>query len=233
LNTHALGTSTFSPKALTTALNQLNQQLAGWPGQLVAVSKHAHPQALQQAYWMGLRHFGENTVQHWQHQCTVLPAPDVRWHLIGPLQRNKVTKCVGKVALIQSVDSIALAAKINQTAEGLNIGGLNICQPVLLQVNLAHEPQKHGFNPETLLAEYPLLLAMPHLAIKGLMGIAPQGIDEPQLTAFFTGLRGLRDHLNDHHPHVLTELSMGMSQDFDIARACGATIIRVGSRLFN
>jgi PLP dependent protein len=201
------------------------QQLDGWPGTVVAVTKHASLAQCQTAFDHGLTQFGENHVQNLLARQADLPHLPVQWHLIGPLQSNKVNKITGKVSLIQSVDSLALAQKISGAAGAGK-------QPVLLQVNWAAEPQKHGFDPQQLLSDVKPLIALPGLDVQGLMFIAPQGLEREVLQRLFSGLNAFKTRLEQQAEHRLPQLSMGMSQDFDIAMGCGATIIRVGSRLF-
>jgi PLP dependent protein len=215
--------------SLTERWQQLSQALTGWTGTLVGVTKQADPTQIQQAYTLGLRHFGENRVQHLldKQQTLATTTPAAHWHMIGTLQRNKLSKLVGRVSLIHSVSSLAMAQQISTIAETKGL-----VQPVLLQVNLAAEPQKDGFLQPTLLQDFAVVVACPGLRVDGLMLIAPHGADAPLLLRLFTGLYTLRDTLQLAHNHALPELSMGMSQDFTHAVACGATIIRVGSYLF-
>jgi hypothetical protein len=182
------------------------------------------------AWEAGLRHFGENRIQDALAKQAVLP-PDlvdgVTWHLIGPLQRNKVTKAVGAFSLIHSVENLALAEKI-----AIRASALGEVQAVLLQVNMGREPQKHGFIPEALDGLLPALLALPALEVRGLMTVAPHTQAVSQLQEVFFGLAHLRDRLAKTYLRPLPELSMGMSGDYGHAIACGATIIRVGAFLF-
>jgi PLP dependent protein len=211
---------------------QVSQQVANvqltlgnWPGQLVAVTKTATLPAMQAAFNAGLTHFAENTVQALQAKQAALTHLPIQWHLIGPLQRNKVRKVVGKVALIHSVDSWPLAQKLSDVATELGC-----VQPVLLQVNLAAEPQKQGFSPAQLLQPWPSTL--PGVRIDGLMLIAPDTVDKHVLKQLFIEMAAFLQTCRQKTGLPLPQLSMGMSKDFDIAITCGATIIRVGSRLF-
>lgn len=220
--------------SVTQQTEQLKTRLGDWPGTVVAVTKNATLPQCQEAYQAGLTHFGENRVSALQDKQQAMASfvrPDqhpITWHLIGPLQRNKVSKVVGCTQLIHSVDTVVLAQKI-----GLIATEQAVTQPVLLQINWVAEPQKQGFSPDALKATLPQMLELPGLAVQGLMWIAPQGAEKTDLTRWFTEIAGYKRALEDLTHHALPELSMGMSQDFDLAVHCGATIIRVGSYLFN
>ena len=204
-------------------------QLQGWPGTVVAVTKTADTEQCRLAYSAGLKHFGENRVQNLLARQAELADLPVQWHLIGPVQSNKVNKLIGKVSLIHSIDSLALAQKISQTVMQVS---LHQPQSVLLQVNWAAEPQKHGFAPDTLLSDIKTMIALPGIWVEGLMFIAPQGLERDVLKQLFNEVAVFKNRVQQHCGQDLPQLSMGMSQDFDIAMHCGATIIRVGSRLF-
>jgi pyridoxal phosphate enzyme (YggS family) len=187
---------------------------------LVAVSKYSGVTDIEQAYEAGCRDFGENRVQDWEPKRATLPA-DIRWHLIGSLQRKKIPKVLGHAALIHAVDSLELAERIGQTATRQDL-----TQPVLLQVNVSGEASKHGLSVEEWREVWPKIQQLPGLEVKGLMTMAPQGAPESALRQCFAGLREFRDELG------LTELSMGMSQDFRSAIEEGATLVRIGSAIF-
>ncbi len=193
---------------------------------LVAVSKTVSSAVVEEAYGCGLRVFGENRVQEMVAKALALPA-DCDWHLIGHLQKNKVRDAVKTADFIHSLDSISLAERISKIAVEENK-----CQKVLLQVNVSHEETKFGTTvagTEELLAK---VLELPHLDCKGLMTMAPFNADDKSLRHIFGELRCLRDRLNTAFRANLTELSMGMSGDFEIAIEEGATMIRVGTAIF-
>lgn len=194
---------------------------------LLAVSKTFPAADVQQAYDDGQRLFGENRLQEAMEKMPVLP-PDCRWHLIGPLQRNKVRKALEQgFELIEAVDSLRLAETISRIA-----GELGCTARILLEVNIDAEPTKHGFRPEELEELWPQLTALPFLEIRGLMCIpAPAPTPEGSRPAF-RSLRLLAKQLRARGPLPLPELSMGMSHDFPIAVEEGATIVRVGSAIF-
>jgi PLP dependent protein len=220
-------------KDMQTTLNAIQHtihSLAQHPVTLVAVTKYATLVQMEQAYHAGLRHFGENKVQDALHKQANLPpaiATGVTWHLIGHLQRNKVAKTVGKFALIHSVDSLALAYKIAEANTTVSK-----VQAILLQVNVANEATKEGFSIEALHQALPMLAMLPGLSLKGLMTIAPQGASPEQLNALFGSLAHLLKTCNTQYGLSMSDLSMGMSQDYTHALINGATIIRIGSQLF-
>lgn len=194
---------------------------------LLAVSKTFPVSDIMQAYADGQRIFGENRLQEAMEKMPQMPQ-DCEWHLIGPLQRNKVRKALEQgFALIQAVDSMKLAATISRIA-----GELGITARILLEVNIDGEASKHGFTPQQLEEEWEALTKLPGLDIRGLMCI-PAPVDDPQdARPAFAALRTLAEKLRKRGPLPLPELSMGMSHDFEVAVEEGATIVRVGSAIF-
>jgi pyridoxal phosphate enzyme (YggS family) len=212
----------------------IQEQAGNRPVTLVAVTKYACVQQMQEAYQSGIRHFGENKVQDALAKMAFFPQesfPDLSWHLIGGLQSNKAKKTVGRFALIHSVDSLSLAEILSRHNEA---AGLK--QNVLLQVNLSSDRSRHGFSPKTLLSTSQQIATLPGIALRGLMVIAPPEAsfnqDEFALNACFQKLFSLKEELEAQQGIGLPELSMGMSHDFPQALACGATIIRIGNYLF-
>lgn len=208
---------------------------------LLAVSKLQPASAIVAAAACGQRDFGENYAQELRDKYRELAAttalPPLRWHFIGPLQRNKVNLVVGRASLIHSVDSSelaqALAARAARHREDPAVGA-DFVQDCLVQVNLAGEQQKAGCPP----AELPRLLdaiaATGTLRCRGLMCLPPAAEDPQATRPYFRRLRELRDaeSLKPRPGIELTELSMGMSADFAVAIAEGATLVRVGTALF-
>lgn len=194
---------------------------------LLAVSKTFPVADIMQAYEDGQRLFGENRLQECMEKMPQMPA-DCVWHLIGPLQRNKVRKALESgVALLQAVDSLKLAQAISRIA-----GELGTTAPILLEVNVDGETTKHGFTPDELRETWAELTALPGVDIRGLMCIpAPTATPEGARPAF-SALRVLAEELRSRGPLPLPELSMGMSHDFTVAVEEGATIVRVGSAIF-
>ncbi len=194
---------------------------------LLAVSKTFPVSDIMQAYDDGQRLFGENRLQEAMEKMPLMP-PDCRWHLIGPLQRNKVRKALEQgFVLIEAVDSLRLAETISRIA-----GELGVSAPLLLEVNVDGEESKHGFTPDGLREAWGTLTSLPHLDIQGLMCI-PAPTENPQeARPAFATLRHLAEELRTRGPLPLPELSMGMSHDYAVAVEEGATIVRVGSALF-
>lgn len=194
---------------------------------LLAVSKTFPVSDIMHAYADGQRIFGENRLQEAMEKIPQMPQ-DCEWHLIGPLQRNKVRKALEQgFALIQAVDSLKLAATISRIA-----GEIGTTARILLEVNIDGEESKHGFTPESLCAEWDTLTALPGLDIRGLMCI-PAPVEDPQdARPAFAALRQLAEQLRERGSLPLPELSMGMSHDFEVAVEEGATIVRVGSAIF-
>lgn len=190
---------------------------------LVVVTKYQSIETTWELYNLGVREFGESRVIDALKKVDSLPQ-DISWHLIGTLQKNKVNKVVGNFSLIHSVDSVELAQKISQTAsrERKRVS-------LLLQVNPLQEATKHGFSLDDLEGAYAQIKNLPSLDIKGLMAMAPKG-DDNLVRQAFSETAKLFSRLRTP---VFSELSMGMSRDFELAIECGATIIRVGSSLFS
>ncbi len=187
---------------------------------LVAVSK-THPASLvQEAYDAGQRIFGENKVQEMVSKYEVLPK-DIQWHLIGHLQSNKVKYIAPWVSLIHSVDSAKLAEEIDK--QGKKVGRVIPC---LLQVHIAKEETKFGFDPNEVLT-FLEKNKLANIEIKGLMGMATLTDDQDQIRREFRGLRALFDRIGN-----LKELSMGMSSDYKIAMEEGSTMVRIGTAIF-
>ena len=199
------------------------------PGEvtLVAVSKTKPVSMLQEAYDAGARVFGENKVQEIMDKYDQLPS-DIQWHMIGHLQRNKVRQVVGKADLIQSVGSTELLQEIEKAA-----GRLELCQDILLEVNIGGEAAKSGFAPEDITAAAETALAMPHVRVRGLMTIPPVAMEPHGNLAYFEKMRWLYVDINAKiYDNKMEYLSMGMSGDFADAIRCGSNMIRVGTAIF-
>jgi hypothetical protein len=203
------------------------QHRAGWthPVRVVAVTKGHPVAAIRAAVAAGLEDIGENRVQEALAKQAEVQDPRVRWHLIGPLQRNKARHAVGRFVLIHSVDRPELVAELaRRCPEGLR-------QSVLVEVNCSGEPQKSGVTPEGVPALVERILVEPRLGFEGLMTMAALSDDERVQRAAFRRLRELRDAL-ERGGHPVRELSMGMSGDFPVAVEEGATMVRLGTMLF-
>ncbi len=188
---------------------------------LIAVSKTFTAAAVDEAIEAGITDVGENRVQEAREKRPLVRAtPPTVWHLIGHLQSNKAKDAVRLFDVIQTVDSLALAGKIAKAAEGEGKR-----QEILLQVNAGEEAQKSGAPKEGIAELAAAIQAMPSLHLRGLMAIPPVGTAD-QSRPYFRELRSLRDALGLEH------LSMGMSEDFEVAIEEGATLVRVGRAIF-
>ena len=193
---------------------------------IVAVTKTVGVPEVHKAIAAGVTDFGENRVQEFIGKHGLFP--HVRWHFIGTLQSNKVQHVVGKAFLIHSVDSLKLLERIDRVAEATGV-----VQPVLLQVNVAHEESKHGMDPVEAAEALEASLELPGVDVRGLMTIAPLARAASvrwvfrDLRVLFESLSAMRFNGVD-----LTDLSMGMTNDFEVAIEEGATIVRIGRAIF-
>jgi pyridoxal phosphate enzyme (YggS family) len=194
--------------------------------ELVAISKTHEAEKVREAIEAGQSLFGESRVQEARVKIPELPS-NLRWHFVGHLQKNKIRHALPLFELIHSIDSVALAQDVNRIAED---DGLH--PRVLLEVNVAGEGSKFGFNPERLRAEMESLLALPRLSILGLMCIPPIAEEAETSRKYFVELRELRDRLQKEFHVDLAQLSMGMTQDFAVAIEEGASLVRVGTAIF-
>ena len=185
------------------------------------MSKAQPLERMRAAYEAGQRDFAENRAQDLAEKIEAMPQ-DVRWHFVGPLQRNKVRIVRPAVVLLHSMDRISLAESWMK--------GPGMPPPALLQVNIGREPQKHGVDPDDAgrVVDEMAGIGVP---LTGLMAIPPLSEDADDARPFFVLLRELRDRIHRDHPEV-SELSMGMTDDFEVAVEEGATMIRVGRAIF-
>lgn len=195
---------------------------------LIAVSKTKPAEMIIDAYESGIRDFGENKVQELCDKYELL-ADDIRWHMIGHLQRNKVKQVIDKAVLIHSVDSVRLAEQIEEEA-----AKKQICVDILLEVNVADEESKFGFHLEETEQAIRNISLFPHISIKGLMTIAPFVENSEQnrpvfkkLNKFYVDMQ--RKNIDNVNMNML---SMGMTGDYEIAIEEGATLVRVGTGIF-
>ena len=196
---------------------------------LVNVSKTKPIDLLQEGYEAGMRIFGENKVQEIRDKYVAFTPEGIQWHMIGHLQRNKVKYIVDKVTLIHSVDSLRLAEAIDKEAAKKGVR-----PSVLIQVNMAMEDSKFGLMKEEVIELVKQVSCLEHLQIEGLMTIAPFVDDAEENRPVFAAMRELYVDIKDQnidnvHMNVL---SMGMSNDFEVAIEEGATMIRIGTALF-
>jgi pyridoxal phosphate enzyme (YggS family) len=212
-------------------LEELSKLCSKYKASLVAVSKTKSNAEILEVYAAGQRIFGENKVQELVDKQIQLPK-DIQWHLIGHLQRNKVKYIAPFVHLIHAVDSVKLAEEINKEA-----AKNNRIIPILLQIYIADEETKFGFDWEILMKalEENELQNLKHISIQGVMGMATFTEDETQIRQEFQSLKKHFDYLKTnffHDSESFKEISMGMSGDYKIALEEGSTMIRVGSAIF-
>ena len=195
---------------------------------LVAVSKTKPVEMLQEAYDAGARVFGENKVQEIMDKYDELPS-DIQWHMIGHLQRNKVKYIIDKVSMIHSVDSVRLAQTIEAEA-----AKKDLVMPVLIEVNVAEEESKFGLSVEEVIPFLEEISSYPHIAVKGLMTIAPFVEDAELNREVFVKLKKLSVDIAAKNINniSMSVLSMGMTGDYQVAVEEGATMVRVGTGIF-
>ncbi len=193
---------------------------------LIAVSKTKPPDAVREASECGLRIFGENKVQEAMAKIPESPG-HLSWHLIGHLQRNKAAAAVQLFDMIHSVDSLRLLETLNRLCDEAGK-----TMPIFLEVNVAGEGSKYGFKPDELPTLLPDLPGYTRLECRGLMAIPPYTPEPEQARAYFRRLREWRDRWQDDTGIPLSELSMGMSGDFEVAIEEGADWVRVGTAIF-
>lgn len=212
-------------------LLQIQNEIAPYTPNIIAVTKYFDESKIIEAYEAGLKNFGESRVIEAIEKIQKLP-PEVRlnsrFHLIGHLQTNKASKAVGNFDLIHSIDSIKLAQTISE--EALKKG---IEQKVLLQINNANEEQKFGFSETEIFDNFGEIKELKGLDIMGLMNMAPFGLNSDELIKLFKDIVNLRDDLEKKFDCKLKEISMGMSGDYKEAVVAGATMIRIGRKLFS
>lgn len=212
-------------------LLQIQRDIELYTPNIIAVTKYFDESKIIEAYEAGLKHFGEARVLEAIEKIKKLPK-DVRgnskFHLIGHLQSNKVSKAVGNFDYLHSIDSLKLAQAVSQ--EALKQG---IKQKVFLQVNNAGEEQKFGFSKSEILENFEEIKQLQGLEVVGLMNMAPFGLEKNELITLFKDVTQLRDTLEKRFDCKLKEISMGMSGDYKEAVVAGATFIRIGRKLFS
>lgn len=196
--------------------------------QLVAVTKSVAVSQIREALDAGLKVFGENRIQEAKGKVALLSSPSIRWHLVGTLQTNKSKLAVELFELIHSLDSVKLAASMDRHGAALRKQ-----VRALIEVNLEGESDKSGLHESELLPLLQACRAYAHLTIEGLMAIPPFHRNPQDVRPYFRRLRLLRDRAADTHPDFrLRHLSMGMSNDFEVAIEEGATLVRIGTAIF-
>jgi pyridoxal phosphate enzyme (YggS family) len=211
-------------------LNEIKQNIAHCNVKIIAVTKYFGVEAIKAGYAAGIRDFGESRALESIQKIEKLPEEireKSKFHFIGHLQTNKVEKVVKYFDVIQSVDSLKLAKAISKAACPLGKR-----EKILLQVNNAGEEQKSGYAKAQLKSELSEILELDGIQVDGLMNMAPYGASEEQLSKLFGDMRTFKEELEQEFKISLPELSMGMSDDYRVAVREGATIIRIGRKLF-
>ncbi|MBE5891278.1 MAG: YggS family pyridoxal phosphate-dependent enzyme [Lachnospiraceae bacterium] len=195
---------------------------------LIAVSKTKPVEMLNEVYEAGSRDFGENKVQEMCEKMEQLPS-DIKWHMIGHLQTNKVKYIVGKCELIHSVDSLHLAKEIEKQAQKADV-----IVPILVEINIANEETKFGIDRSQAMELVKEIAKLPHVQIKGLMTIAPYVEDSEENRAYFHQIWQLSVDIKNENIHNVSMdiLSMGMTGDYMVAIEEGSTMVRVGTGIF-
>ena len=212
-------------------LSKIQEEIAPYRPNIIAVTKYFDEEAIEAAYNAGLRNFGESRTIEAIEKIEKLPV-EVRnnssFHFIGHLQSNKVKKTVEYFDFIHSVDSLKLAELISSSAKAFGK-----VQKILLQLNNAGEIQKSGFSKEELFEVFPEIIKLDGIKVEGLMNMAPLGADDKTLFELFSDVANTKRLLEEKYNCKMNELSMGMSQDYRIAAQCGATMLRIGRKLFS
>ncbi len=212
-------------------LLQIQEQIAPYTPQIVAVTKYFGVDAIIDGYQVGLRNFGESRAVEAIEKINSLP-DEIRknstFHFIGHLQTNKVNKVVCNFDVIHSVDSLKIAKAISD--EAVKIGKV---QDVFIQLNNAGEEQKFGFSKEELLENFEEILKLDGLNVLGLMNIAPLEANNEELGNLFEDIKQTQIELVNKYNCTMKEISMGMSNDYQIAVKHGATMLRIGRKLFS
>ena len=211
-------------------LDSIKQSIAHYNVKIIAVTKYFGLKAIEAGYEAGIRDFAESRALEAIEKIEQLPQ-EIRensiFHFIGHLQSNKADKVVKHFDVIQSVDSLRIASAISKAACSLSKR-----EKILLQVNNAGEEQKSGFSKEQLRKEMSDILSLEGIEVIGLMNMAPLGASEEELARLFKDIREFRNELQKSFNITLKELSMGMSDDYKVAVKEGATMIRIGRKLF-
>lgn len=215
--------------SIAAALAEVRQHIPA-SVQLIAVTKQVSVAAMREAYAAGVRDFGESRVQEAaSKQAQLQDLPDITWHFIGRLQTNKAKKALEEFQWIHSIDSLKLAQRLNQLAQDLSL-----VPQVCLQVKILSDANKSGWTVPELLAELPELNQCTNLQIRGLMTIPPLGLNQPEIVSVFERTRELAKEIQQQNWSniQMQQLSMGMSEDYQLAVRAGATMVRLGRILF-
>lgn len=203
---------------------KIKKQLEDFDGTIVAATKYFTAKEMREVYKQGLSHFGENRVQDFLSKKSELTDLDITWHFIGTLQRKKVKKCINEIDYLHSLDHLSLAEEINKRR--------NTPLKCFLQVNISDEESKHGLTINQVSSFIDEIKSFKNIQLIGLMGMATHTDDQSLIEQQFEKLTELQKDLKDNHAINLTELSIGMSNDYLLAIKHNATFLRLGSVLF-
>lgn len=212
-------------------LSNIQEEIAPYTPNIIAVTKYFDESAIEEAYQAGMRDFAESRALEAIDKIGRLPQ-EIRdnstFHFIGHLQSNKVKKVVENFDLIHSIDTLRIAGLVSEAAKAFGK-----VQRVLLQLNIAGEIQKSGFSKEELFECFPEIIKLDGIKVEGLMSMTPLGAEEKLLQKLFEDVRLTKSELEKKFSFKMSELSMGMSQDYKIAAQSGATMLRIGRKLFS
>lgn len=211
-------------------LLRIQEEIAPCKPRIIAVTKYFDEEAMVSAYKAGLRDFGESRVIEASEKINNLDDEvknNSTFHFIGHLQTNKVKQAVKVFDYIHSVDSVKLAQSIDT-----HCAEIGKVQKVLVQINNANEEQKFGFSIDEVFKNFEQMKRLEHINIVGVMNMAPLGIDDGEILRLFKEIKTTRDKLEQEFNCKLDEISMGMSQDYKLAAVAGATMLRIGRKLF-
>ncbi len=211
-------------------LLRIQEEIAPCKPRIIAVTKYFNEEAIESAYNAGVRDFGESRVMEASEKIanlSLLTRQNSTFHFIGHLQTNKVKHAVKVFDYIHSVDSVKLAQSISDHC--LQIGKV---QKILVQINNANEEQKFGFSKEEVFENFEQIKSLKGIETVGVMNMAPLGASEDEIRRLFTQIVEIKTELEKRFCCKLQEISMGMSQDYKIAAQCGATMLRIGRKLF-
>ena len=211
-------------------LSVIQEEIAPYKPNIIAVTKYFDEIVIEEAYQAGLRDFAESRAIEAIDKLGRLPKEiqdNSTFHFIGHLQSNKVKKVVEHFDLIHSIDTLKIAGLVSEAAR--NLGKV---QRVLLQLNISGEVQKSGFSKDELMEVFPEILKLEGVKVEGLMSMTPLGADDYTLRYLFETVASVKSELEAKYNCKMSELSMGMSQDYAIAAQSGATMLRIGRKLF-
>ena len=212
-------------------LLQIQEEIAPCKPRIIAVTKYFDKEAIEMAYKAGIRDFGESRVIEATEKINSL-SDEIKnnstFHFIGHLQTNKVKQAIKVFDYIHSVDSVKLAQCISQHAS--EAGKV---QKILIQINNANEEQKFGFSKDEIFKNFEQIKRLEHIDVVGVMNMAPLGIAQDEISRLFLEIVEIKRELENRFNCNLREISMGMSQDYKIAAQAGATMLRIGRKLFN